>query len=219
MFRREKTVPVTLLHLRCMLGSNYFISDLRHGSAQTCQIRPSKEAVALTCTSMSSNSWCHGKEMQDWSCWGALIMGAKIPHWTQSDFFHMRISHCWIPVGTSATASCGCGFNVIYQMTLWTCKDIQFIGHNCFLIISDVSCSLPNKPVNGNYTLFGGTQIQANVTYQCNTGYTLSGSPSAICQENGLWSNETPGCSRMYFKQCANNMLLSIDRDTISEYN
>ena len=64
-------------------------------------------------------------------------------------------------------------------------------------IISVVSCSSPDAPDNGYYTPEGATQYEDTVIFQCNTGYTLSGSQTATCQADGTWSATTPACSGM----------------------
>ena len=37
--------------------------------------------------------------------------------------------------------------------------------------------------------------------FQCNDGYTLSGTTSRACLSSGLWSGEKPSCKRKYITQ------------------
>ena len=67
-----------------------------------------------------------------------------------------------------------------------------------FSTIPVVSCDTPDDPINGNHTLSGGAQYQDTVTFDCNIGYTLSGSQTAMCQADGTWSGIPATCSCMY---------------------
>ena len=39
-----------------------------------------------------------------------------------------------------------------------------------------------------------GTQYQMSITFSCDTGYSLVGSPTRTCQADGSWSGESPFC-------------------------
>ncbi|CAD5126148.1 DgyrCDS14316 [Dimorphilus gyrociliatus] len=58
-----------------------------------------------------------------------------------------------------------------------------------------VDCLTPTKPLNGD-VISSDTTYNANIAYTCNNHFTLVGSPSAICQDNGTWSN-LPTCKRV----------------------
>ncbi|XP_041075142.1 inactive serine protease PAMR1-like isoform X1 [Polyodon spathula] len=64
-----------------------------------------------------------------------------------------------------------------------------------------VMCRTPPVPVNGmregNDLRFGG-----QVTFRCDPGFTLIGTPMATCQLDGTWSTEPPRCVPEK-KQCA----------------
>ena len=59
-------------------------------------------------------------------------------------------------------------------------------------------CSVPTDAVNGHYTSSGEIQYQQNITFHCDHGYTLAGSNTTTCQDNGTWSDATPNCTGMY---------------------
>ena len=62
-------------------------------------------------------------------------------------------------------------------------------------ISPSVRCTSLTDPANGRLIFdrrtFGGIAI-----YSCNTGYTLSGSSSRICQSNGAWSGSPGTCNQ-----------------------
>ncbi|XP_041075143.1 inactive serine protease PAMR1-like isoform X2 [Polyodon spathula] len=73
--------------------------------------------------------------------------------------------------------------------------------HITFEENSVVMCRTPPVPVNGmregNDLRFGG-----QVTFRCDPGFTLIGTPMATCQLDGTWSTEPPRCVPEK-KQCA----------------
>ncbi|CAO2611560.1 CUB and sushi domain-containing protein 1, partial [Lemmus lemmus] len=62
-----------------------------------------------------------------------------------------------------------------------------------------VSCGIPEAPGNGSFTGNEFT-LDSKVTYECNEGFKLDASQqaTAVCQEDGLWSNrgKPPTCRR-----------------------
>lgn len=68
-----------------------------------------------------------------------------------------------------------------------------------FLISSAVSCGIPEAPGNGSFTGNEFT-LDSKVTYECNEGFKLDANQqaTAVCQEDGLWSNrgKPPTCRR-----------------------
>ncbi|XP_035660140.1 CUB and sushi domain-containing protein 1-like [Branchiostoma floridae] len=57
------------------------------------------------------------------------------------------------------------------------------------------SCPTLTAPADGN--IQGTTFLYTDViTFSCNTGYELSGSPSRECQSNQVWSGSQPRCNR-----------------------
>ncbi len=67
-------------------------------------------------------------------------------------------------------------------------------------MISVVSCGNPLNVANGMVINSTGTSFGETTTYNCNTGYSLSGSAKVTCLASGSWSS-VPSCIGMlYFK-------------------
>ncbi|CAH1263510.1 CSMD3 [Branchiostoma lanceolatum] len=72
-----------------------------------------------------------------------------------------------------------------------------------------LDCSMPSHPAHGSVagtTVYGGV-----ITYTCDSGYTLSGVSTQICQTNQQWSGTPPTCQKL---QCAS--LASPNHGTVS---
>ena len=68
-------------------------------------------------------------------------------------------------------------------------------SHHITSLSSVIDCGPPEIPQNGYVTLPSGqTHLDDYVLYSCGTGYTLEGREQRVCQENGLWSGDMPGC-------------------------
>ena len=66
----------------------------------------------------------------------------------------------------------------------------------CFLLpLSVIVCGDPGTPVNGGRTLTN-MAVDGQVTWTCDLGYRLIGSPMATCKPTGSWSAPTPICER-----------------------
>ncbi|HJL19970.1 MAG TPA: hypothetical protein RMH99_30175 [Sandaracinaceae bacterium LLY-WYZ-13_1] len=59
-----------------------------------------------------------------------------------------------------------------------------------------VDCGALASPANGNVS-YAATTFGSTATYSCNSGYTLSGSPSRTCDGTGSWSGAAPTCVSM----------------------
>ena len=59
-----------------------------------------------------------------------------------------------------------------------------------------IDCGPPKEPRNGFVTLSGRGQTHVNNTanYSCSRGYRVQGDKQRVCQLNGLWSGNVPGC-------------------------
>ena len=57
-----------------------------------------------------------------------------------------------------------------------------------------VECGDLIDPPNGVVSLFPGTIFGSEASYSCDTGYTLNGCPTRMCQASGNWSNSVPEC-------------------------
>ncbi|XP_019647923.1 PREDICTED: LOW QUALITY PROTEIN: sushi, von Willebrand factor type A, EGF and pentraxin domain-containing protein 1-like [Branchiostoma belcheri] len=75
-----------------------------------------------------------------------------------------------------------------------------------------VVCPMPPRPAHGSVagtTTFGGV-----ITYTCDHGHTLSGSPTQTCQSNQQWSGTPPTCQILH---CA--ALSAPDHGSVSGHN
>jgi hypothetical protein len=55
-------------------------------------------------------------------------------------------------------------------------------------------CGFLTNPLNGFVSQTQGTEYLATAVFTCNTGYTLVGSSTRICQASGVWSTVSPVC-------------------------
>ena len=60
--------------------------------------------------------------------------------------------------------------------------------------ITAVDCGDPEDLADGIITI-PHTQYQSVITYSCGYGYILIGDRNRTCQENGLWSGQSPRCA------------------------
>ena len=60
-----------------------------------------------------------------------------------------------------------------------------------------MNCGTLTNPANGNVTHSGGTTFGQTATYSCNTGYSLVGGNTRICQAARTWSGSAPTCQCM----------------------
>ena len=59
-----------------------------------------------------------------------------------------------------------------------------------------VDCGRPPDLANGHFTR-NGTFLGDTATYTCDTGYTLVGNATRICQNDGTWSDLSAVCQCM----------------------
>ena len=52
-------------------------------------------------------------------------------------------------------------------------------------------CSSLSDPPSGHVS-YSGNDTTAN--YTCDSGYTLNGNGTRVCQTNGMWSGSAPSC-------------------------
>jgi len=62
-----------------------------------------------------------------------------------------------------------------------------------------VDCGEPIAPANGTVFIENGTKYNAEVTFECDTGYSLIGNASNMCQLSGEWEPGTPTCQYIGF--------------------
>lgn len=59
-----------------------------------------------------------------------------------------------------------------------------------------MSCGSPDPADPNGSMKVEGLTLEKEVQYFCNTGYTLVGESTAICQANKKWSSDAPVCKR-----------------------
>ncbi len=57
-----------------------------------------------------------------------------------------------------------------------------------------INCGHLTDPANGQVDTSSGTIFGSTATYSCDSGYTLSGSSSRTCEDDGLWTQSEPVC-------------------------
>ncbi|XP_038204554.1 complement component receptor 1-like protein isoform X2 [Arvicola amphibius] len=127
----------------------------------------------------------------------SILGQCKAPSWFP---FANRISQTnesEFPIGTSLTYECRPGY-IKRQFSIeceqnsdWTSAENKCIRK---------SCANPKDPQNGIVHVLTDIKFGSSITYTCNTGYRLIGSPTAVCiiLDNGLsWDNEAPICDRI----------------------
>jgi len=57
-----------------------------------------------------------------------------------------------------------------------------------------VDCGALTAPTNGSVDATSGTTYDETATYDCDTGYAVSGSATLTCEANGNWSGSAPTC-------------------------
>ena len=63
--------------------------------------------------------------------------------------------------------------------------------------ITAISCPPQPKPdPNGSIKSTEGTSLRDKTVYACNAGYTLEGSETIYCQNDGTYSDKAPICKR-----------------------
>ena len=61
-----------------------------------------------------------------------------------------------------------------------------------------INCGDPGKPSNG-IVIGNDYKFGATMEYECIDGYVLVGAKTGKCQDDGLWSHETPYCKSKCF--------------------
>lgn len=57
-------------------------------------------------------------------------------------------------------------------------------------------CGLLADPPGGSVNISAGTTYLNEAIFSCDVGYTMTGSNTSICQDNGQWSNVDPLCRK-----------------------
>ena len=101
-------------------------------------------------------------------------------------------------LGSSANYACAPGFNRVgAETSTCTTSSLWSTPPRC----AEVSCGALPNPTNGAVTTASGTEYNDIATYNCNSGYALTASPTRVCLESGLWSGAAPECADV--NECA----------------
>ena len=66
-----------------------------------------------------------------------------------------------------------------------------------FFVVTCPALILQNGEVNYDLSqVFEGYPVETVASFACNDGFMLSGSNTTTCQTSGVWSLETPVCTR-----------------------
>ena len=104
-------------------------------------------------------------------------------------------------IGSTATYTCDSGYFIVGENTRTCQEDGSWSGRAPICRI--VRCGGLNSPINGRVSISDNT-VGGIATYTCNSGYSLSGSGTRICQNDGSWSGSTPTCSRVVCSSLSN---------------
>ncbi|XP_072019512.1 sushi, von Willebrand factor type A, EGF and pentraxin domain-containing protein 1-like isoform X5 [Amphiura filiformis] len=97
--------------------------------------------------------------------------------------------------GQQLTFSCNTGYRLVGLGTIMCTNEGEWSSTNFPLCSRIVTCPPPPLPENGQVLPVQITyDIDQTITFQCNNGYQLFGSPSAVCLADGSWSEVTPTC-------------------------
>ncbi|XP_012938062.1 sushi, von Willebrand factor type A, EGF and pentraxin domain-containing protein 1 [Aplysia californica] len=98
-----------------------------------------------------------------------------------------------LSVDSTVRSYCDKGFKMVGD-SFRTCQaDFTLTGVEPKCV--PVDCGTPADLENGGYSLSGkGTLFEADVTYNCDDGYTIRGAATRTCLSDGQWSGKTPSC-------------------------
>ena len=82
-----------------------------------------------------------------------------------------------------------------------SCKRLVSVTLHVLVIgYTVIDCGVLEPPANGAVNMSQGSLLGAMATYMCDPSHTLVGPDLRQCQENGMWSGETPICEGMFKK-------------------
>ena len=96
------------------------------------------------------------------------------------------------PVGSELIIECISGYRLEGE-TMNQCLD-EDTWSSSFPICKEIFCNTLENVDNGKLTI-EGFKFRQSVYYECDLGYSLIGSFSRTCLENGTWSGMDPKCS------------------------
>ncbi|XP_078690973.1 cubilin-like isoform X2 [Branchiostoma floridae x Branchiostoma belcheri] len=104
-------------------------------------------------------------------------------------------SGCSAPftAGTTCSYQCDPGYRKVGGAETKMCVDGGWTGSS--LDCDAVQCPTLTVPAFGSLTPPGPHSYPNLVTFNCETGYVLTGAATTTCQANGTWSNPVPTCT------------------------
>ena len=141
-----------------------------------------------------------------------LVVDCGIPYVPKGAVGGLTVNYNNTIVNSTATYACN---NIGYQLNgeatsvcsinaTWTgtvrscqCKLILWMMTTLNLIVSVISCGVPDSLLgnsSGLTAIYSTLTYGSTVTYSCNVGYNLVGSPSQSCTASGSWSGTPPQC-------------------------
>ena len=96
------------------------------------------------------------------------------------------------PVGSELIMECLSGYQLSGER-INVCRD-EDSWQSPFPVCEEIVCPNIENIDNGKLTV-GGFKFRQSVYYECEMGYSLIGSFSRTCLENGTWSGKEPSCS------------------------
>ncbi len=69
---------------------------------------------------------------------------------------------------------------------------------HCMNIYAVANCGFLSNPVDGQVSFEpdGFTTFNSRAVYTCNSGFTLDGDDTRVCQADETWSGSAPKCRR-----------------------
>ena len=111
---------------------------------------------------------------------------------TLSDPSNGRVSQQGNNPGDRASYTCNSGYELVGQSTRTCQNNGRWSGDapTCTQIV----CRNLSNPPNGRVSLSIGVLIGSRATYTCNSGYSLVGDSTRVCQNDGTWTGRAPIC-------------------------
>lgn len=100
-------------------------------------------------------------------------------------------------VGAKVSYTCFSGYTLLGSAERYCLKNGQWSGELTKCDLDSNHCPNPGEPINGIKT--GEAYNEGDVvTYKCNSGFSLHGSETRVCQANGSWTGMEPRCLGPY---------------------
>ncbi|WAR08623.1 SVEP1-like protein [Mya arenaria] len=95
--------------------------------------------------------------------------------------------------GAIITFSCNTGYTLTGDVTRTCIETGQWSNTNPTCVIN--ACGSLSAPTNGAVDLTDGVLYEDVATFSCNSGFSLTGDVTRICQADTTWSGASPTCS------------------------